>query len=112
MEKTDTGGPSRTVTRADLAEAVYQKVGLSRSESAGLVETVLAEMSDALVRGEMVKLSSFGSFVIRSKGERVGRNPKTGIEVPITPRRVMVFKPSNILKSRINGQGSADGESD
>lgn len=112
MDKTETGGPGRTVTRADLAEAVYQKVGLSRSESAGLVETVLAEMSDALVRGEMVKLSSFGSFVIRSKGERVGRNPKTGIEVPITPRRVMVFKPSNILKSRINGQASPDTESD
>ena len=97
----------RTVTRADLAEAVYQKVGLSRSESAGLVEEVLSEMSGALVNGDMVKLSSFGSFLVRSKGERVGRNPKTGIEVPITPRRVMVFKPSNILKSRINGDRRA-----
>ena len=103
MTKSGAERVGRTVTRADLAEAVYQKVGLSRSESAELVETVLAEMSGALVKGNVVKLSSFGSFLIRSKGERLGRNPKTGIEVPITPRRVMVFKPSNILKSRING---------
>jgi integration host factor subunit alpha len=94
---------SRTITRADLSEAVYQRVGLSRTESAELVEHVLSEMSEAIARGETVKLSSFGSFVVRSKGERIGRNPKTGVEVPITPRRVMVFKPSNILKSRING---------
>lgn len=93
----------RTVTRADLCEAVYQKVGLSRTESAQLVERVLQEITDCLERGETVKLSSFGSFVIRAKGERVGRNPKTGTEVPISPRRVMVFKPSNILKARING---------
>jgi integration host factor subunit alpha len=101
-----TGGESagRTVTRADLAEAVYQRVGLSRTESAELVEMVLSEMAEALGKGDVVKLSSFGSFVVRSKGERIGRNPKTGIEVPITPRRVMVFKPSNILKSRVNGQ--------
>jgi integration host factor subunit alpha len=94
----------RTVTRADLSEAVYQRVGLSRIESAELVEMVLAEIAQAIRRGETVKLSSFGSFVVRSKGERIGRNPKTGVEVPITPRRVMVFKPSNILKARINGQ--------
>ncbi len=93
----------RTITRAELSEAVYQRVGLSRTESAALVELVLKEVSDCLARGETVKLSSFGSFVVRSKGERVGRNPKTGIEVPIEPRRVMVFKPSNILKARING---------
>ena len=92
----------RTVTRADLCEAVYRKVGLSRTESSELVEMVLSEISDCLVRGESVKLSSFGSFVVRSKGERIGRNPKTGEEVPISPRRVMVFKPSNILKKRIN----------
>ncbi len=98
----------RTVTRADLAEAVYQKVGLSRTESAALVEAVLSEISDCLVNGETVKLSSFGSFVVRSKGERVGRNPKTGVEVPIEPRRVMVFKPSNVFKARINGQEAAD----
>jgi integration host factor subunit alpha len=91
------------VTRADLAEAVYGRVGLSRKESAALVEMVLSEMTDVILRGETVKLSSFGSFVVRSKGERVGRNPKTGVEVPITPRRVLVFKPSNILKARING---------
>lgn len=93
----------RTITRAELSEAVYQRVGLSRTESAALVELVLKELSDCLARGETVKLSSFGSFVVRSKGERVGRNPKTGVEVPIEPRRVMVFKPSNILKARING---------
>src|SRR3954470_3603941 len=93
-----------TVTRADLCEAVYQKVGLSRTESADLVERVLQEISDCLEKGETVKLSSFGSFIVRSKGERVGRNPKTGEEVPISPRRVMVFKPSNILKARINGR--------
>ena len=93
---------ARTVTRADLSEAVYQEVGLSRNESADLVESVLNEISDALVRGEMVKLSSFGSFAVRQKGERVGRNPKTGEEVPILPRRVLVFHASHVLKNRIN----------
>ena len=93
---------ARTVTRADLSEAVYQEVGLSRSESAELVDSVLYEISDALVRGETVKLSSFGSFVVRQKGERVGRNLKTGEEVPILPRRVLVFRASHALKSRIN----------
>jgi integration host factor subunit alpha len=93
---------ARTVTRADLSEAVYQEVGLSRNESADLVESVLNEVSDALVRGEMVKLSSFGSFAVRQKGERVGRNPKTGEEVPILPRRVLVFRASHVLKNRIN----------
>lgn len=92
----------KTITRADLCEAVYQKVGLSRTESATLVELVLKEITDCLERGETVKLSSFGSFVVRKKGQRVGRNPKTGKEVPISPRRVMVFKPSAILKQRIN----------
>ena len=94
----------KTITRADLCEAVYQKVGLSRTESASLVELVLKEITDCLERGETVKLSSFGSFVVRKKGQRIGRNPKTGKEVPISPRRVMVFKPSAILKHRINGQ--------
>ncbi len=100
----------KTVTRADLSEAVYQKVGLSRTESAALVESVLTEICDCLARGETVKLSSFGSFVVRDKGERVGRNPKTGIEVPIDPRRVMVFKPSNVLKAVINGEDAAGGD--
>ncbi len=95
--------PGKTVTRADLSEAVYSRLGLSRTESSELVELVLSEICDSLERGETVKLSSFGSFVVREKGERVGRNPKTGIEVPITPRRVMVFKASNVLKARING---------
>jgi integration host factor subunit alpha len=97
-----------TVTRADLSEAVYQKVGLSRTESATFVELVLKEITDCLERGETVKLSSFGSFIVRDKGQRVGRNPKTGQEVPIAPRRVMVFKPSNIMKARINGLQVAD----
>ena len=98
----------QTITRADLCESVYQKLGLSRAESSELVETVLREISDTLVKGETVKLSSFGSFVVRSKGERIGRNPKTGVEVPITPRRVLVFKPSNVMKARINGLDAAD----
>jgi len=101
----------QTVTRADLCEAVYQKIGLSRTESSKLVESVLDEICDAVSRGENVKLSSFGSFVVRDKGERIGRNPKTGVEVPIEPRRVMVFKPSNVMKARINGQlGESDDE--
>ena len=91
----------RTVTRADLAEAVYEAVGLSRTESAELVERVLDLIGDALVEGNNVKLSSFGSFQVRSKNERIGRNPKTGEEVPILPRRVMTFKASNVLKNRI-----------
>ena len=93
---------AETVTRAQLTEAVYQEVGLSRNESAELVESVLAEVSGALVRGEMVKLSSFGSFSVRQKGQRTGRNPKTGDEVPILPRRVLVFRPSHVLKKSIN----------
>ncbi|PZU90263.1 MAG: integration host factor subunit alpha [Chelatococcus sp.] len=101
----------QTVTRADLCEAVYQKIGLSRTESSKLVEAVLDEICDAVARGENVKLSSFGSFVVRDKGERIGRNPKTGVEVPIEPRRVMVFKPSNVMKARINGlAGESEGE--
>ena len=91
----------KTVTRTDLTEAVYQKLGLSRVESAELVEMVLDTISERIVEGEPVKLSSFGSFLVRSKNERIGRNPKTGEEVPITPRRVMVFKPSNILKKAV-----------
>lgn len=93
---------SKTLTRADLAEALVEKVGLPRNESQELVELILSEISDALAGGDPVKLSSFGSFGIREKGERIGRNPKTGEEVPITPRRVLVFRPSNIMKDRIN----------
>ena len=91
-----------TVTRADLTDAVYQEVGLSRNESADLVDSVLSEIAGALVKGEVVKISSFGSFSVRQKGERIGRNPKTGEEVPILPRRVLVFRASNVLKSHIN----------
>lgn len=93
-----------TVTRADLADAVYEQVGLSRNESAELVEAVIDEISDALVNEGQVKISSFGSFVTRDKGERIGRNPKTGVEVPIKPRRVVAFRPSHVLKDRINGK--------
>ncbi|TAL84038.1 MAG: integration host factor subunit alpha [Beijerinckiaceae bacterium] len=95
---------TRTITRVDLAEAVYQQVGLSRKESAALVEMVLDEFMDRLVAGDAVKLSSFGSFMIRHKRKRLGRNPKTGVEVPITERRVLVFKPSNLLKAKINNR--------
>ena len=91
-----------TITRADLSEAVYEEVGLSRNESAELVEAVLDEISSALVAGDTVKISSFGSFSVRHKGERVGRNPKTGEEVPILPRRVLVFRASHVLKQKIN----------
>ena len=92
----------KTITRADLGEAVYQEVGLSRNESADLLESVLEYMSDALIKGETVKVSSFGSFSVCEKGQRIGRNPKTGEEVPILPRKVLVFRPSQVLKSRIN----------
>jgi len=92
----------KTITRAQLGEAVYQEVGLSRNESAELLESVLEEIADALGRGETVKISSFGSFSVRAKGQRIGRNPKTGEEVPILPRRVLVFRPSQLLKKRIN----------
>jgi len=98
-----------TVTRAQLSEAVYQEVGLSRNESADLVEVVLKEIADALAKGENVKISSFGSFFVRSKGQRIGRNPKTGEEVPINPRKVLVFRASHVLKDRVNasaGDGS------
>lgn len=93
---------SKTVTRAQLGEAVYQEVGLSRHESAEMVESILAEISSALQKGEMVKISSFGSFSVRKKGQRIGRNPKTGEEVPILPRTVLSFRPSHVLKNRIN----------
>ncbi len=91
----------RTLTRMDLSEAVFREVGLSRNESADLVETVLDLMSSALVRGEHVKISSFGTFSVRDKNARVGRNPKTGEEVPITPRRVLTFRPSHLMKERV-----------
>ena len=93
----------KTITRAHLGETVYQEVGLSRNESAELLEAVLTEVSNALSRGETVKVSSFGSFSVRQKGQRIGRNPKTGEEVPILPRKVLVFRPSQVLKDRING---------
>jgi integration host factor subunit alpha len=91
-----------TLTRADLAEAINRRVGLSRVDSLNMVESVLGHMCDALAEGENVKISGFGTFLLRDKGERVGRNPKTGIEVPITPRRVLTFRASQMLKDRIS----------
>lgn len=93
---------NNTITRSDLGKAVYQAVGLSQSESTQLVEQVLDEISNVLVSGEIVKISSFGTLAVRKKSERIGRNPKTGEEVPITPRRVLTFRPSNVLKDRID----------
>lgn len=91
----------KTLTRMDLADAVHEEVGLSRNESADLVESVLRNVSDALASGHSVKISSFGTFSIRDKAARVGRNPKTGEEVPITPRRVLSFRPSHLMKDRV-----------
>ena len=91
----------KTLTRMDLADAVHARVGLSRNESAQLVETVLTEISDSLARGETVKISSFGTFSVREKAARVGRNPKTGEEVPIHPRRVLTFRSSHLMKDRV-----------
>ena len=93
--------PNKTLTRMDLSEAVFREVGLSRNESAQLVEAVIEHMSDALVDGEQVKISSFGTFSVRDKTARVGRNPKTGEEVPINPRRVLTFRPSHLMKDRV-----------
>ena len=93
---------TKTRTRADLTDAVHRNVGLSRTDSAAFVESLLGHISDRLETGETVKLSSFGTFQIRSKSERMGRNPKTGEEVPITPRRVLTFRASHVLKERIN----------
>jgi integration host factor subunit alpha len=99
---------NRTITRAQLSEAVYQEVGLSRNESADLLESVLSMISDALSSDETVKISSFGSFSVRQKGQRIGRNPKTGEEVPILPRKVLVFRPSQVMKARINSNRAPD----
>ena len=91
----------KTLTRMDLSEAIYRDVGLSRNDASQLVESGLQHMSDALVRGEQVKISSFGTFSVRDKAARVGRNPKTGTEVPIEPRRVLTFRPSHLMKDRV-----------
>ncbi len=90
-----------TLTRADLSEALHRQIGLSRTDSAKLVEQILTEMCEALSRGENVKISGFGTFVLRDKGERIGRNPKTGVEVPIAPRRVLTFRASQMMRERI-----------
>jgi len=94
-----------TLTRADLADIVHREIGLSRAESAGIVEGILHHMCQALSDGQNVKISGFGSFILRDKGERVGRNPKTGVEVPIAPRRVLTFRASQIMRERIARAG-------
>lgn len=94
-----------TLTRADLADVVHAEIGLSRTESASIVERILAHMCGALADGQNVKISGFGSFILRDKGERIGRNPKTGVEVPIAPRRVLTFRASQILRERVSGAG-------
>jgi len=93
-----------TLTRADLAESLHKNVGLSKAESSKLVESILDHMSHALGRGENVKISGFGSFLLRDKAERIGRNPKTGVEVPIAPRRVLTFRASQMMRERIAGE--------
>jgi integration host factor subunit alpha len=90
-----------TLTRADLAETLNRQIGLSRADSAAMIESILEHMTAALIDGENVKISGFGTFVLRDKGERVGRNPKTGIEVPITPRRVLTFRASQGMRERV-----------
>ena len=99
-----------TLTRADIAARINQQVGLSRNESATIVESILDHMSDALADGQNVKISGFGTFVLRDKAQRVGRNPKTGIEVPILPRKVLSFRPSQVLKARINNEPEGEGD--
>ena len=90
-----------TLTRADLADILNRQVGLSRADAAGMIESILGHIADALLGGENVKISGFGTFVLRDKGERIGRNPKTGVEVPIAPRRVLTFRPSQQMRSRV-----------
>jgi integration host factor subunit alpha len=101
---------TRTLTRADLTEAVFNAVGLSRNESSQMVEDMLEEVCSTLAKGESVKLSSFGTFQVRQKSQRIGRNPKTGDEVPIAPRRVLVFRPSHVLRAQINGKAVPEGD--
>ena len=101
-----------TVTRAHLSERIYTQVGLSRNESADLLEVVLERLSQSLESGETVKISGFGTFSVRQKGRRIGRNPKTGVEVPILPRRVLVFRPSQVLKAHVNGTAIPSGDDD
>jgi integration host factor subunit alpha len=98
----------KTLTRADLSETLHRNIGLSRTESADMVNNVLDLVADALVEGQSVKLSSFGTFMVRAKRARMGRNPKTGEEVPITPRRVLVFRPSQVMKNVVNGLEPGD----
>lgn len=102
----NTTGVGKALTRADLAAAVYRLTGLPRAECAEIVEAVLSTISDAAVRGESVKISSFGTFATRNKKPRIGRNPKTLEEVPITARRVMTFKPARKLRTRVSGKSA------
>ena len=100
----------KTTTRSTLSEAVFRNVGLSRNESATLVDTVFGEILKSLIQGSDVKISSFGTFVVRQKKERIGRNPKTGQEVPITARSVVTFRASNVLKLKVNSRNKINSE--
>ncbi len=91
-----------SLTRADLSEAMHNQIGLSRAECSHLVESILVHMSDALTKGEPVKISGFGTFMLRDKLARVGRNPKTGVEVPIAPRRVLTFRASPQMRAKVS----------
>jgi integration host factor subunit alpha len=102
----------QTVTRTHLAEVIYTEVGLSRNESAALLEMILERIAQALENGDSVKISGFGTFSVRQKGRRIGRNPKTGVEVPILPRRVLVFRPSQVLKAKVSGLVETAGETE
>lgn len=104
MPSTPVAATAGSLTRAELSDAVHGEIGLSRTESAALVEAVLDRISDALLAGDNVKISSFGSFMLRKKGLRIGRNPKTGVEVPIEPRTVLTFRPSQLLREAINAK--------
>ena len=95
----------KTLTRAHIGELIFQEVGLSRNESLSILDSLLNEVSNTLISGESVKISSFGTFSVRNKNERIGRNPKTGEEVPITPRRGLTFRPSQMLRDRVSGAG-------
>lgn len=95
------------MTKADLIESVYNQVGFSKKEAADLVDLVFETMKETLERGEKIKISGFGNFIVREKRSRVGRNPQTGREIMISERRVLTFKPSQVLKDALNGSGSA-----
>lgn len=93
-----------TVTKADLVEKVYERLGFSKKEAADLVELIFATLKESITTGEKVKISGFGNFVVRSKRSRIGRNPQTGDQITISARHVLTFRPSQVLKAMLNGE--------